>query len=352
MSNDLELIVGGRAFTGWEAVKVSRSLEAVAGAFSVEVSDRLPWPIRPGDAVTLRYGDDHLASGFVDQLRSSFDAKKHQIRIAGRDRTGDLVDGSALNDPGEWRAAYANEIIEQICDPFGIGVSLLDSPGPQFEVFKLQPGETAWTAIERVCRLRGLLAYTDRFDGSLVVANPGSLPAAGALVEGENLEAASVVFDHVGRYQTYIVRGQRAGTAEAWGETVAQVEGQARDGDVDRYRPLLVVAEGSVTPEVSKDRAEWEATVRRARSARLTAKVAGWRDKPGGRLWEVNRLVSVDSPTLQLSAELLISKVTHELGSSGTTTSLELVRAGSYLPKPDAASDPDPFAELLGESEE
>ena len=62
MADTVVLRVGNRDYAGWETMKLARSIEALAGSFSLTVVDRWagqrkPWPIREGDECSVIVND-------------------------------------------------------------------------------------------------------------------------------------------------------------------------------------------------------------------------------------------------------------------------------------------------------
>jgi len=343
--DELELLVEGRAFTGWESMTVARALDVVSARFSMVVSEREPFPIRPGQECTVRLAGTTIVTGQVDALELKGDANGRQFTVAGRDRTGDLVDCSELTDPGEWSDLSLLELAQEIANPFGIEVrALFTEELEDFFLFRRQPGETAWSAIERACRLRGVLAFSDG-SGALILDRPASSSSATALVEGENLEEWAVRVDQSNRFRNYYVRGQTSGSDDYSGQLASEIEGQALDPAVRRFRPLLVLAEGAVTFDDAQDRANWEAAVRAARAARLEVTVQGWRQTaPAGPVWTINQLVPVRIPSARMRRTLLVDEVTFERSGAGTRTRLGLARPDAYRSQP-VVEDFDDFLE-------
>lgn len=350
MPDELRLVIGGNAFRGFESVSVSRTIEAAAGTFSAQVTVRDPWPILPGMEYSLQLAGVPVARGFVDKVSPSFSESGRQIQVDGRDRTAELVDCSAdaaaAGNFGEWWNASLEEIAVQLCWPFGI-LALVDVPGlERFPRFALQPGEAAWDAIERACRLRGVLAFADA-NGDLVITRPTTVLETEALIEGVNLKSIAAEVDDSQRYAEYIVRGQQFGSDEASGELAAQLEGRAYDRAIRAQRRLVILAEGSVSDGTAQRRAEWEATTRAARSMKVTVVVQGWRQS-SGRLWAPNQLVRTVVPNLWLRSPMLVSSVTWSLSESeGSTTTLELMRPDAFTPSPEVEGEDSPFSDLV-----
>lgn len=329
----VELLVDGKEYSGWKEVEITRSMESAAGAFALSVSERRPWSIIPNRRAEVRDRGVPLAVGWIDKASSSFAATSHNRKVIGRDLTADMVDCSAMNEEVEWTGLDLYELSTRLADPFGLDVVQDTFVGDPFEVFRLQPGETAWEALERACRMRGLLAHADRF-GALRLAKPGSKRSLVSLVEGQNILEASIEVDRSARFSNYTVRGQSQGSNNWNGELAAQPEGTAVDLAVERYRPLMVLGESNVTPTVAQDRAQWEAAVRAARGSKLVLKVQGWHQASTPSPWDVNMVAPCVIPYFGLDDELLITSLTHSQGASGTFTKLELMRPDAFLPQP------------------
>lgn len=341
--DQLELQVEGVAFTGWQDVQITRSIEAASGAFTVSMDVRRPLPIRRGDRVTVKLSGELVIEGYVDTVRLEGSESSSRMSVSGRDKTSDLVDCSDVSEPGEWLDIELAALCQLVADPFGIDVRPRYGLGiAPFKRFARQPGESAWSAIERACRLRGILAHSAG-DGTLLLERPGSDRAAGSLEEGRNLLAWSVQSSNAQRFQTYFVRAQHPGSDEFFGDQVALIQGEATDPGVTRYRPLLILAEGALVFEGAQDRARWEATVRAARSAPVSASVQGWRQVPDGPLWIPNQLCDVSIQRAGFEQELLVAEVTHSRSlESGEVTEITLVRADAYDPQPVVDEEEEP----------
>jgi len=350
-SNIVHLDVNGRVYSGWTAISITRSIEAISGRFSLGLTERWPgqptvWPVLPEAECAISIGDDIVLTGDVGQIAPSFDDSQHEISATGRDRTGRMVDCSAVHSPGEWSGIKLDRLAAILAKPFGISVKNETDVGPawtQDKPFKLQPGETAFEALDRACRMRGVLPISDGV-GGLTLTKPGQTRCSTALIQGQNIKAASLTSDISDRFATYIVRGSQPSSDMLDPEQAASVEGRATDGMLKSYRPLIIIAESSVDIAAARKRAQWEATVRAARAATVSVTVQGWR-QGNGDLWPVNALVNVDLPWLRVSGEMLISELTHSLDESGgSQTQMTLRRPDAFIPQPAQPEDLDPLA--------
>jgi len=350
-SNIVRLEVGGRVYAGWTAISITRSIEAISGRFSLGLTERWPgqpnvWPILPEADCAVSIGDDPVITGQVDQISPSFDADNHSINASGRDRTGQMVDCSAMHAPGEWAGIRLDKLARILAEPFGISVKSetdVGDPWPIERPFKLQPGEAAFDALNRACRTRGVLAISDGV-GGMVLTKPGQSRCNTALIQGQNVKSASLTSDIQERFSTYIVRGSQPGTDYLDPEQSAAVEARATDAAMKTNRPTIILPDFAVDIATARKYAQWAATIRAARAVSVQATVQGWR-QGNGELWPVNALVNVDFPWLRVSGEMLISELTYSLDESGgTQTVMTLRRPDAFSPQPEQPADSDPLS--------
>jgi len=329
MPEQLTLDINRVRYGGWKSVRVMRSMEHIAGGFELSVSDRWPgqdaaFPIHPGDACEVAIDDDVVITGYVDDVDRAHDASSHEISVRGRDKTGDLVDCSAVPGKWEWANRKMEEIASDLINPFSIGLLTLTDTGPRFPKFAVEPGEPVFDALDRMSRICGVL-MTSNGTGDLVITRRGKERVGTALVLGKNILSARVALSMMDRYQTYIVKGDRAlggtsGDSLNWED--ANRQGTVKDERVKRHRPLIILAETQGDAANFETRAEWERSVRFARASRATITVQGWRHADD--LWRPNKLARVVDPTLGLDADLLVSAVTFTMDEQGRRTELSL----------------------------
>jgi len=329
----VELLVNGRVYEGWESVRVTRGIEQVAGDFALSVTDRWSengdlraWPLNALDACEVRLDGAPVISGYLDAVSISLDAGSHGVSVQGRDKPGDLVDCSAVH-AGQWQNATVERIARDLCKPFGIDVvvALAGLLGEPLKSFALQEGESVFEALDRAARSRALLLTSDPA-GRLVVTRRGVQRVPVDVVEGVNLLSGSAEYRVNERFSSITVKGQARGSDAQGAEPAATVKATARDAEITRHRPLVVIAEeqgGSVAA-----RADWERRIRMGRGSRATVTVQGW--SHAGGLWLPNRLVRVKSPSLRVDADLLIVSCSYTLDGGGSRTELTLAHPAAF----------------------
>ena len=336
MSDDVTLTVNGTAHAGWTSVEVVRSIETIAGTFSLGLTERWPGasenrPVLPGDACTVEIGGDVVITGYVDDVEPSYSAASHEITVRGRDAAGDLVDCSAVHEPGEWKELKLEAIAADLCRPFGIKVSTATYTGKAFKKFRIEEGETVFEAIERACRQRAGLPVSDGRGGLVMTRADPDARVPGVLKGGPGgqILAATGRFSNRDRYSNYTVKGQQAGDDFAFGTAAAEPSAEASDLGIRRHRPLVIIAEDQGDAGAFADRARWEANVRAGRSRAATVTVQGWRHQGG--IWTPNSTVAVEDPWIGADGDFIVAgvKLTREEWS-GSRTELDLKLPGAF----------------------
>ncbi|EBG0124369.1 phage tail protein [Salmonella enterica subsp. enterica] len=343
----VELFIGGGIFSGWVSVSVRRSLEHLAGSFELELmmpGQSLPDSITPGLPLKLQINGVTVITGYLDTVKHKITATSYKISITGRDKTGDLVDCSAVFKGSQWHNRTLEQIAGDLCKPFGIRViwQVSDATAAKpFATFTLQLSETVSDALTRAARQRGVLA-TSNADGDLVFTQAGN-QQTDTLELGKNLLDADFTDDWRNRYSEYLVKGHGGGGGHR-GEAkaaalLAAPKGQTADKAVTRYRPKVILADHKITADGARQRAIREERRAIARSERFVATAKDW-FRENGALWDVNMLTRVVAPRVNVDMrDLLICQVEFTLNAKeGEVTRLTLApRDGFIVPaEPDS----------------
>lgn len=339
MSDRPILQIGDQRFEGWTGVQVERALDSLAGSFSFGMTERWPeqpekWVIESGAPCEVFLGGEPLMRGWVDEGNYSLSADDHPIDISGREVTCDLVDCSAIHKSGSWNGQTLEKIAAELVSPFGISVAASATPGAAFGKFALQQGESVFDALDRMCRMRGVLPMTTPA-GQLRFDRPGRARATYGLEVGVNAITARRRTSARDRFSQYLIKGQAAG-ADVSG-SAARPTAKASDQGVTRHRPMLIVNSEQSTQASLEERARWEATVRAGRSEEVQVEVRGWR-ADNGALFALGELVPVRAPVLGVDDELLVKALRHSDGDQGMRTLITLCPPEAFslltLPEP------------------
>jgi prophage tail gpP-like protein len=236
-------------------------------------------------------------------------------------------------------------IAQKLCLPYGvfsdgrpaspITVSTdVADVGPVIPRFSLILGETPFSIIERICRYAALLAYEEA-DGNLFLTRVGTVEAASGLVQGKNVQRASIVKSMDQRYSEVYGYIQSVDTLQDVGD-LGNLQHTATDPNVARHRRMVVIAEsGDSGFEILRRRTLWEVARRLGRGSVLSVTVDSWRDG-AGTLWTPNTLAPFSLPALKIPDDKwIISEVSYNrTPGGGTTADLILMPPAAFLPQP------------------
>ena len=348
----LEVLVKGRPFRAWKSIRVQTSLEAAAASLSLSASEPAEWTLNGIEPIQILSEGVPVFTGHLDTVSVNLRAGEHSVEATGRSLTADVVDSSVdleLSAPELHEVDVLEIALEYASRALRVPVAnLLGKDRPRLEKFAPQPGESAWDAIERACRKVGVLAYPDG-RGRLILSRAGDKRSSDALVQSGNVLELSATFDQTQRFHFTKVVGQGSPTDEFNGAVAFVPSAEVEDRDVRNSRQLVIIAEGLATEADCRVRAQWEASIRAARAAKVTAVVAGLRQS-GGALWALNERLPVDLPAIRYRGELLVESLAFQVDKDeGSKTTIELVRPDAYQLRETLLEGQDPSGSLLND---
>jgi len=325
----VSVLVGGQRYTAFTRVQVRAAFDEAARSFRLEIAAEMGAntthaTFKTGMPVQIFVGGDLVLDGFIEQKQPSFDADSASIAISGRSKSADLIDSSAIHDTG----SFENQTLDEIGNAISDGLSarfLTEEQLEQIPGYQLTPGKSVYRTVEELARQQGL-TITGTPEGNAKLAKAGKERHAGGLFEGRNIKAGSSDHNESNRHSRYIVRGQRP---LDHGVDALEIEAIARDAQVGRNRPVVIIER----EDTSKGRAKSRAKNRKDRAAgnglkaRIT--VPGFRDD-AGKLWTPGHLIWVESPFLDIAQDMLVESVDMGQDSGGSLTALSLVDPRAY----------------------
>lgn len=325
MLTDLSLRVNGALYRGWQSAEINLGIEQLASSFTMSITETsgkpAAWAIKTGDLCVLQVAGKPVITGAIDDREASRDDSGRSIMVSGRAKTADLVDCSAIHKTGAWSKAPLEQICTDLCLPFGIKIQVACVTGKPFPRFAIEQGESCFEAIDRACKLRGVLPMASPA-GELLLTRAGKTSIYAPLdARRPGIEVARLIDSLIDRYDHYIIKGQSPDE----GETPTRAS--AADPLILRYRPLIIIADSGDGASY-KDRAYWERNVRRGRGQRYTATVTGWQH--AGQVWLPNYIVRCIDPDFALDESLLLAQVNLRLDNDGSRANLEFARPEAY----------------------
>lgn len=364
--------MAGFEFTQFSKVDIARDLQDIAGTFALDCVDearlRQALPVWLGNGTTkqqaiiaglgveLLIDDETVLIGWIEKLSLKWSASKIECHMAGRDRTGDLVECGALPDgPAEFKNVDLLHVARHVCDPFGIPVRADVDIGAPFERLAAAPHESALAFLEKAARQRSVLMTSDGV-GGLLLTRGGKTRAPAPLTAGDNVLDIGVDYDWTHRFSRYIVKGQTGhahggsavldhsvepldgddpapsapGSASGAAAHSIVMTGEARDPEVTRYRPVVRVVRTQAGSSSVQEQAEWALRVAKGQSEQVHITVLDWRDGPKRDLWRPNQVVLVSDPYSGLDKDMLIAGVAFSFGADGMKTALRLAGVTAF----------------------
>lgn len=331
--NRVTLWVGGHRHDGWENIAVTLNLDHMAGDFNLTLTDEYlndgqleKHPIDGGASCRVEIDDETVLTGWVDNPIPAFDQNSNVVTVTGRDATGDLVDCSA--EVKEYLNQKLEAVARDMCAPFGIKVVVATDTGAVFGRVAVNTGDTVQTCIERMCRQRGVLPWSDGL-GNLIIGRGTVGKPVAELKRGVNVKSATAPNNFAGRFSEIIVRGTRETPDSADPTAGSQEQGVARDAAVKRHRPKIIVPETQGAIINLNERAAHEQRVAQGKSRSVSATVYGWRHDGG--LWRPGQTVAFSDTRLRISGNWLVGNVAFvKNDDDGTVTKLNLYPPGAF----------------------
>lgn len=359
----LAIQVRGQTFTDAVAIEVHRSLGECCGFFTLDATanERQVLPFGVGALVKIvTESNTAVMTGFVETLEVSQDESSHTIRLAGRDRTCDLVDSSAPGAKRYQGPISLVSVIKQVLADLSLNtiqvfteVSLPDLA--DHEMVSAEIGQGAYDFLESYARRQQVLIVTNG-DGNLIITRAGAARLSAQLVRSStfdtNVKASRLTLDSTQRYRRYVVRSQIAPAfVDGEPETLVDQLGEASDSSARASRILEMDSEAAMTSDDARARAAFEAATRRGKSLTYSAVVQGHELAPGVP-WPINRLVSVRDELAQIQDTLLIKgiRMAWDL-NEGSTTTIECTVKDAYTPEPpqpNPNAPANPFVDAAG----
>lgn len=302
---------------GVQRGSVSLSIEDIAPRFQFGYQNDLgggrqdigrAWSLYAGDLIDILVDDEVLVDGYITKSKITRNAKSHDFHAEGNAPTIDLVDCEYLGKPRSFKHATVAQIVAKIVDRWSFQVRPIGPQGDPIPRFTISKGETAFEAITRVCRMRGLWPRYKPGSPYIEIVGLDATLGGTPLVLGENVVEMERDTDWTQRFSRYTGVGSCSGTDDQYG-AATRFRNELTDSAILRYRPMRLPARGVDGVKDLATRLKLERNHRAGNSETITCTVSGWRDYEGN-LWRPNNLHMVIAPQLGLQEpSLLITAV-------------------------------------------
>lgn len=364
----ITLRIDGVVYDRWNSAECERNLKDFSGSYDFSMRDVFQsngtfqyastgplLKIKLGLKIEVLVDGEVQLVGFLEGLERDIDDSRAEIRISGRDKTGDLVDCAALDDgPAEFKNVKLEEAVKRIAAPYGLTVRTEVDTGEPFARYGLDLSETAFSAIEKGTRGRHVLVLSDGV-GGIVITRTGKTRAPADLVMPGNVIHSRMKLGHTNRHSKHTVHGQGEkagksrsgkpldstaeplsagdrhdgdGSATAMERKGTAAKGIAVDDEIKRHRPIVHLARTKADKTAATDEADGRMRKSRAESEELMHTVKGF--GVGGKLWRVNQMASVSDDFQDLYRDLLITRVKNRQDEGGGKTEMTLMSPEAF----------------------
>lgn len=335
----VRLRIGNEDLSGWTDAAIRRSLDTIAGSFTIGVKDTDTLEERialtAGKPVSIAIDDETLITGYIDDYNPDVSAGASQTKLVGRCKTGDLVDCSTTNKPGTWKNAKPENIIRQLLNPngnsFDIGLQVEADLGGELKEFS-SIGKTVFDCISEILENKAAIPVSNG-KGNLVITNVGDTKADDDLFYGVNIASASMNQNYLNRFSEYIVKGQQSTGGDSWSKSNTEKFATASDQYIERFRPKLITVGNDISSKGIQDRANWEAQIRAGRSIGVNVTLPTWLQS-SGKLWRENMIVYVSIPKFRVDGDMLIQEISYNQNATSKSTQMKLVDPSIYKKEP------------------
>lgn len=329
----LKLIIDGDEITEWQNVSIRRSMTSLADSFNLVLVNRNV-DVAEGKICQVEYDGQTIITGYIDSVSINYSANSLSVSVEGRSKSSDLVDCSAIDErgSGQFRDMTVLQICERIAGFYGISIVPTDAArkATPIKKFTIETGETAYEAILRAVKMRGLLAYSDPLGRVIIGTADDSVDASDHISDESNVLSATSKRSYKDRFSTYTGKSQPTGKTGK-----SRSLSSVFDSALNRQRIKIIIAENLEYGDSLKSRLQWQKNVDIGKSKTVQYTVAGWSQVTGG-LWKPNTLINVVDSTLGINDNLLLTEVTYNLSvNDGETTSLSLQPRESLTVEPE-----------------
>jgi len=327
------LEVNGTPYTYFTDIGVNIRMDALCREFSFGTSLTAGnvLPFKGGEACRVIDSGDVVATGFIERVDINYSDTQHTISVSGRDKTGDFVDSTLGMKSDFLPPITLKRAIELAVANIGADIKVIDLVNP--EAFKTavdglapEPGEGAFSFVEKLAKKRKVLLASDG-DGNIIITRAGTERSEGRIqnivgADDNNVLSSSASYDTTARFYKYVFASAlNVAALTKAGITVpaeiANQKGYSIDKSIRRSRQLTLQPDSALAAKDNTARAEWEANVRKARGRLYSCVVQGFREKEGGALWSVNKLVPIVDEFAGIEGDMRISAVAFSYDESG-----------------------------------
>jgi prophage tail gpP-like protein len=226
-------------------------------------------------------------------------------------------------DFGDYRGYDLLQLAKTVVAKFGVTISAIGYKSVPIPDAQVNPSETAFGYLDRLCRAQGYLIYPDS-DGNLILSRAGTAAYGKILVLGDSILAIDLEDNHEGRFGLYSLLASQDEKASSYNKS---------DSLIRQTRRKIVIADQDLSDAGAKAQIDWMVRRNVGDSQAVRIRVQG-HSAPDGGVWKINHLIKIEAPQIEFSKILLIKSVKLSFGNGGSFTDLELQPQDAFTPDP------------------
>ena len=335
----LEVLYRNQKYSLFTSIKVSSTLDAICGQFTIEATPQDTIPFGLGSYIRVLADGFPVVSGYVEMVKSNISNNGNRIVYSGRSILCDLVDSSIPEvDSSTEGDISLQSLCTQVMSSLGLPSALVNLAGDlkSFQartILSSRFGNKAGAFLQSFAKKRSVVLTNDG-SGNLVIFRPPSKVTYKTKLTDQNMLQRETSYSMAQQYNIIEVGSEdNMVTPEdyevedlleisTFQRSVARKQ-QAEDPSIRSTRFLQVRAEESMTDEELDIRAQDEINLRRAKSLVYSVTVPSHQYVKG-------RLVTVNDQQTGVSGIFLIKKVEYTSSSEGNISKLDLCYPESY----------------------
>jgi len=333
MNNPIVISIGGNDYSGWTKAKVSRSIDAMAGSFSMSVAfegaDFINQvvgtrEIKKGSECTVSIAGQLVITGSLEKRKSSGSKTRYTLSVEGRSKTKRLIKSSPKGKEIQFNNRKRTDIVKKIASDLGVEVK--DKSNDSSKVYRhiMSDGITAGQEIYNVAREAGIQLSDDE-NGNLVILNPDGDGQGDDIELGVNIEEWTADLSEEDEKKEYQAAGHSVPTDNKYGKdavnaAVKAIEETFKSPEIRRIR-----VDSDVDVDTLKKRAALEARRSSAESNSITIKTKDITQK-NGKLWSPNTKHRVSIWVDGIDIVMLLKSVEWEFDKGECSVSLTFTK--------------------------
>ena len=337
----MKIEINGVEYTGFQSATATVSIDKLTNSFSFTsgISKNINLDFGVGDECVIYVSGERIITGHIEVIGGSGDKDTSSINIAGRDRTGDIVD-SAIGKLDDLKTGTLKNLIELVIAHIGADIDVIDLADVKLDMNQdsnsAEIGDNAFDYIQKIARNSHCILTSDD-EGNVVIQRSVGVVIDAHVTNRVNGAENNVLnytfdFDHTGRFFKYLSAGNRnllfAGTQTP--KAVVDQNGFVTDTRIREGRQFVISTENPGASPAQSDRAKWELNIRKARSRTYGATVSGYRNQTG-EVWTPNTIAKIFDDNAKINDSMLINEVSYRMDlDDGRTSELGFVNKNAY----------------------